>query len=321
MSIIKDIMLWVYWNPFKYFVQRIPIRYIYLIGRCLGALLYHIARNKRKSLEYEYVFVTGEIASHKTGKETVKASFRVYVWNELEVLLFPVFNKENISYFVTCEGLENLDNALAKGKGAMLLFAHFGANQMVMPTVGYNDYKMSQLSAPPMVWKEKLPDKKFTPMSEKGLTMRWKHELSLPVTHINIFGSLKKAFLCLKKNEVLGIAIDGGGGRKRVTADFLGRKAQFSTGSIEIAMRTGCAVLPTFMLRNKDGYNKMIVQSPIRLVTVDDQRAIQKNIQLFAERLERYVLQHPDHYLNFLALRRFMSGHGDRPLFIEGERT
>ncbi len=315
MDFIKDFVLWIYWYPFKILIQNIPAKYVYLIARVIGAFLYHVAKKKRNMFEQELNFIFGGKLCDR--EKSVQKAFKILTCNELEVLLFPVLNANNIYSFVTISGIENLDNALSNRKGAILLFAHFGANQMIMPAIGYKGYKMSQLSAPPMVWKEKLPDKKFTSMGEKVLTTRWKHELSLPVTHINIFGSLKKAFLCLKKNEVLGIAIDGGGGRKRLTSDFLGRKAQFSTGSIEIAMRTGCAVLPTFMLRKKSGHNKMIVEPPLSLVTTSDQRAIQKNIQLFAERLERFVLQHPDHYLNFLALRRFMSEHGDSPLFIE----
>lgn len=154
-------------------------------------------------------------------------------------------------------------------------------------------------------------------MAKKALKLRWNQELSLPVKHINIFGTLKGAFLCLKRNEILGIAIDGGGGKDRVEVGFLGRKALFSTGAIEIAMRTGCVVLPVFMVRDKGGFNTMLIERPLQLAAGGDSNAaVTENIGLFVRRLEEYVLKYPDQYLNFIALRQFMTEQGDTPFFI-----
>jgi KDO2-lipid IV(A) lauroyltransferase len=247
------------------------------------------------------------------------ATLTNYVRNELEVLLFPILNEKNISSYVTCSGLENLEVALSRGKGVMLLFGHFGANQMVMPAIGYRGIKMSQLSAPATVWKEKLPERQFSRVEGWVLRTRWEHELSLPVKHINIFGSLKEAFLTLKRNEVLGVAIDGGGGKKRVPVDFLGRKALFSTGAMEIAQRTGCSVVPVFMVRHKDGHNNMILEPPLDLIGGEGDERLRINTETFVRRLESYVLKHPDHYLNFLVLRSFMARKGDTPFMVDGE--
>ena len=234
----------------------------------------------------------------------------------MEVLLFPVLNEKNIGTIIRYSGIEHLDKALSSGRGVILLFAHFGANQMVMPAIGYRGYKMSQLSSPPTVWKEKLQKKKFSSMEERALELRWKHELSLPVKHINIFGSLKEAFLCLKRNEILGVAIDGGGGKDRAEIDFLGRKAVFSTGAIDLALRTDCSVLPTFMVRDKSGYNTMIIEEPLNLIKEgDDKEAVKLNTEFFIRRLQEYVVKYPCQYLNFLTFRTFVSEQGDTPLF------
>jgi KDO2-lipid IV(A) lauroyltransferase len=241
-----------------------------------------------------------------------------YVSCELEVLVFPVLNKENISSYVTCTGLEHLDKALVQGRGAMLLFGHFGANQIVMPAIGYSGYKMCQLSAPATVWKEVLPNREFSPLEERMMQERWKHELSLPVRHINIFGSLKEAFRCLQRNEVLGVAIDGGGGKERIALDFLGRRALFSPGAVDMARRTGCAVLPTFVVRDSNGRNTMIIEPSLDMSQDGvGGEFIQRNMQLFVKRLEDYVLRRPDLYVNFLALRSFMAENGDTPFMIK----
>lgn len=318
---IKDVITLIYWYPFRFLIQRIPFKYTHLLASTAGVILYYLLSQKRHILERELLDIFDGRVKGSDSKTAVKGAFVNFLQNEAEVLIYPKLNEKNIGYFVEYSGLDHLDNALAKGKGVMLLFAHFGANQMIMPAIGYKGYRMSQLSSPPTVWVEKLPDKKFSRIGKMGLEIRWKHELSLPVTHINIFGSLKEAFLCLRRNEVLGVAIDGGGGKERTAVDFLDRQILLSTGAIEIAMRTGCAVLPTFMIRRKDGRHRMIIEQPLQ---IRDQKvykeAIYENLSAFVSRLEEYLIKYPCHYLNFLALRRFMEGVDGVPFIIEKER-
>ena len=321
MLFIKDLLLWIYWNPFKFFIQKIPAPFIYVIAGALADFLYRVCRDKREKLELELNFVLRREANHEENRKMVQDAFKILICNELEVLVFPVLNVKNICNLVTCSGLDNLDNSLSNGKGAMLLFAHFGANQMVMPAIGYRGYRICQLSAPATVWEEVIPDRKFSRMEVRAMKKRWGHELSLPVTHINIFGSLKKAFLCLKRNEVLGVAIDGGWGKERATISFLGKEALFSIGAVDIARRTGCPVLPTFMVRDKSGINRMIIEPPLKMdKSGAANRISSRATQDFVNRLEMYVNKYPSHYVNFLALRRFMASKRDRPLFLTGRK-
>lgn len=320
MGILRDFLLWLYWYPFRLFIRLIPVSCSYTIARMLSVVYFFLSRRKRSQLEKEYREVFGEIIFDRGAKAVVKKAFSIWLQNELEVLLFSTMNRDNIGSFVRYQGMEHLDNALSSGKGAMLLFAHFGANQMIMPAVGYKGYRMSQLSAPPTVWVEKMPNRKFSPMGKKALELRWEQELSLPVRHINIFGSLKSAFVALKKNEVLGIAVDGGGGKNRIEVDFLGKKALFPTGAIELAMRTECSVLPVFMIRNDEGVHTVIIDPPLKLIRGHDAKYIQKNVELFISRFEPYVVKYPCHYLTFLALRRFMAEQGDTPFLMTGGR-
>ena len=318
MSIKKDVFTFLYWYPFRIFIQKIPVRLAYFLAKVLGIILYYVMVNKRFSLEEAVCNISGDGIDKKRIRKIVQMAFVNFCQGEAEVMFFSKLNEKNIKSFVECSSFENLDKGLSVGKGVILLFAHFGANQMIMPAIGYNGYKMSQLSAPATVWVEKLPNRQFSRMEKLGLKKRWEQELSLPVKHINIFGSMKEVFLSLKRNEIVGIAIDGGGGRSRVIVDFLGRKAFFSTGAIEIAIRTDCVVLPTFIVRNYSGKSKMIIESPLEIDTsIQTQDAIEKYIFAFTKRLEEYVYRYPCHYSNFLALRTFMEKQGDIPFFIK----
>lgn len=320
-AVTKDIIRkFYYWYPFRVFIQKLPFRYNMLLGRIGGNIFYYIPTHKKRLMEEELLSLFDK-KNEKDFKRTVKNAFVLFCQNEIEVLLYPKLNSKNIEYIVRCSGREHIDNALSEGKGVMLLFPHFGSNQMIMPAIGYRGYKMSQLSAPPTVWLKKLPHIN-TSMRKATLKTRWELELSLPVTHINVFGSLKEAFRCLKRNEILGIAIDGGGGKTRVEVNFLSKRALFSTGSIEIALRTGCKVLPVFMLRRKDGSHEMIIEPPLMIKDKEeDEHAIEKNILAFVKRLEVYVLEYPCHYLNFLGLRALVAGEDGISFMLNKEQT
>ncbi len=312
---LKDILRIAYLYPLKWIAWMIPFRISYAMAGLSGFLAYMMMAGKRKAFEAEVKRLPGQGGSVAG---VVKKAFQNLMRHELEVMLFPRLNPGNIDFFVKCEGLSHLDNALKKGRGAMLLFAHFGSNQMIMPAIGHRHYAMSQMSAPATVWVEKLPNRKFTRIHKALLKMRWAHEASLPVSHINIFGSMKEAFQCLKRNEVLGIAIDGGGGKDRVAVPFLGRVARFSTGAFSIALRTRCEVLPCFMVRQGNGTHRLVIEPPIDIKASGAADAeIREHTVFFAKRLEEYVLKYPCHYAGFLALRTFMEAGGDAAFFIK----
>lgn len=314
----KDILRWLYWYPFRFIIQALPIRVVYLIGNIEGTILYHFSKKRYKSLKSALSSVIKkEDLATKNERGIIRDALKLFCQNELEMFLYAKLNTSLIKNMVVCEGLSYINESLKQGKGVMLLFAHFGANQMIMPAIGYRGYKMYQMSAPPTVWTEKMHNKKFSYMGKRALDIRWEQELSLPVTHINIFGSLKEAFVCLKRNEILGIAIDGGGGKSRVAVNFLGGKALFSTGAIEIAMRTGCVVLPIFMIKGRDGRHIMIIEPPLEIIKERQEGAVEKNITAFVKKLEEYVLTYPSHYLNFLALRKFMEDVDGIPFIIK----
>lgn len=314
----KDIVRWLYWYPFRFIIQALPIRIVYLIGNIEGAILYHFSKKRYESLKSALPSVIKkDTFTIKNERDIIRNALKLFCQNELEMFLYAKLNSSLIKNMVVCEGLSYIDESLKQGKGVMLIFAHFGANQMIMPAIGYRGYKMYQMSAPPTVWVEKLHNKKFSSMGKRALDIRWEQELSLPVTHINIFGSLKEAFVCLKRNEILGIAIDGGGGKSRVAVNFLGGKALFSTGAIEIAMRTGCVVLPVFMIKGRDGRHRMIIEPPLEIIKERQEGAVEKNITAFVKKLEEYVRTYPSHYLNFLALRKFMEDIDGIPFIVK----
>lgn len=317
MNFLKNLILYLYWWPFRSVVRRLPPQMLQRLSVILSHVLYHAAPGKRLRMEKELTRLVPEMRCPDKRKAAIKDAFRVLMGNEMEVLCYDRLTPDNISGYITCQGLHHIDQARAKGKGAILLFAHFGANQMVMPCIGHARYPMSQISAPATVWTDVLPDRSFSIIEKKVLKIRWHQELSLPVEHINVFGSLKPIFRCLKNDHILGVALDGGWGKDRVMLPFFKQQIFVSKGAAALSLRLGAPILPTFVIRTACGKNKMIIESPLTAISTKNQEAATVLIKQFIKRLEHYVTRYPGHYLNFAELRQRMAGLGDPPLFSD----
>ncbi len=316
---LKDVALLAYWHPARRLVQVIGHRPAYHLAHGLAKLQRTWARGKIKALAFEYDWLNSTRSSSlaATRESAIRNALALHWCNEMDVLLYPVLSSKKILAITSVTGIEHLDNAIANDSGAMLAFGHYGANQMIMAAIGGRGYPMSQISAPPTVWPEKIPGRNFSRVEKHCLALRWEQEKSLPVEHVSVFGSLKPALRRLKSNGVLGIAVDGGGGSTRVDVPFFGRHLRLSTGAAEIALRTGCRMLPAFMSRNPDGTCLLEIEQPIPATGEERSEAVYKLTAAFASRLEHHVRNRPGHYLEFLALRRFMTTQGDPPLLVD----
>ena len=249
----------------------------------------------------------------------VRRAMRLRMFNELEVLRYPSLNCGNIDETVIVEGREHLDRALEGGKGAIVMIGHFGANQLIMPALGHRGYSMNQLSASPTAWASIRSDGRVNPVWQKVQQRRWLLEKSLPAKHIDVFGFLRPAYRCLEKNEVLGLAFDGGGGSRWVEMPLGRRRAWVSTQPWQLARSTGAAVVPTIVLRLPwQRIHRVIMKSPMRVAkTVDRLGDVAQAAEAFGRWFTRRLVRHPDHYLPYLLLRRRVADSDERPFFSD----
>ena len=320
MRLLRDALVWVYWHPFKHLAQALPGRSAHILARGLGWLLGRVPNARLRGMAEAARLIPGVPQDAAARLSLARKALQEFCQTDIEVLLYPKLTPGRTARLVTIDGKSRLDGALAGGKGAMLAFGHYGANQMIMAAIGHAGYAMCQLSAPATVLNEKLPEARGS-IVRRTRELRWQHEQTLPVTHINIFGSLKKAFACLRAGNVLGVAVDGGGGEKRAAVPFLGRQAYFSLGPMLLAGKTGCPVLPCFMERAADGRMTLRIEAPLDLVPTkrDSDAEAAAMTALLADRLSRAIMVNPSHYLYFLAFRLHMAAGGHDPFFVRIE--
>ncbi len=309
---VKDTALFIYWYPFRLLIMVLPLAAVYLIGVGVGTLLYLVAGTRKKVMASEFSLIFPDYSARQL-KKIIRGSFIIFCLSELEILLYPRLTKNNINDIITIDGLHHLDTALSHNSGVLLLQAHLGAFQMVMPAIGHNGYTMNQISALSSTWKHN----NFSWIQKKGYEIKARYEAMLPVTHLAIGSSLRPVFRALTNNEIVGITSDGGGGNRPLTINFLGRKANFQEGVVSIAARTGAVIVPAFILTEKWLKHKMVLHKPVFFSSETSAEEKKKMVETYASLLESYVMKHPDHYGFTLFLRRSRAKIDPYPFFLD----
>lgn len=306
--LVKDLGGLALYYPGQALINQVPRPLLDRAARVGGRI---VQRTGDEEMRDELRRIHAHRAMPRPEADILRDAHQLTIFNEMEILRYPYLTPDTISGTCAVEGRDILDAARRRGKGAILLIGHFGANQMIMPALGHLGYPMSQLSAPPPVWAEILRESRTTPLWEKVLGRKWELEKRLPVRHINVFRFLRPAFQCLERNEVLGLAFDGGGGQKWVQVDFLGRRANLSVQPAQIWKKTGAALLPTYVYRAPgESHHRVVITEELPW-----QGDVKASLQAFVSRFEQWVWQWPEHYLHFLQMRRRVRGTDVIPFF------
>jgi len=322
--LVKDLGGLALYYPGQAFVAKMPRNVVRPLAKLGGDFVRRLA-DDGEQMRDELRRLFGDRSLPRSADAIVRDAYRQAMFNEIEVLRYPHLSPETIDATCVIDGREHLDAALERGKGAIIMIGHFGANQMIMPALGHKGYPMSQLSAPPPVWADILRETRTTPLWEQVLERRWELEKRLPVEHINVFKFLRPAFACLQENRVLGLAFDGGGGKSWTQVRFLERVANVSVQPMQLWRKTGAAMLPTVVVREGNApRHRVIIGEPVtweQVASADRKEETQHNMQRVVDVIASWVERHPDHYLQFMLMRRRVRTTDIQPFFTDYPET
>jgi lauroyl/myristoyl acyltransferase len=302
----RDMRRWAYWYPWRRLVQALPHPARVLWARGLGALFYLSSPGWRALTQAELraSFQTRP-PKHPLSRLSLWAA-QQYYQGQLEVFTYPCLTHRNMEQYFPLEGQERLDAALDSGRGVMILLSHLGANQMIMPALGFRGYRINQISRAAQAENDEYQGRYLSPLFRKIINLQRGCEESLPARHIDVASGLRQVFRRLKANEIVAVAGDGRYGTEWAPHTFLGRPATFSPGPWLIAHRTGALLLPTFVLRPQRGFKyRVIIGTPLALPYGGDAETfLQAGLDAYITLLETYFYRCPWQYAPFLYLAR-----------------
>ncbi len=150
-------------------------------------------------------------------------------------------------HFVAHE--EILGDALAKGKGVIILLGHFGNWELLADIFGSRVDSLSVVAKPMR-----------NPHVDRWLARK---RDAASVNTIPVDHALRKMYEAIKKNGIVAVLIDQHAGTQGTLVPFLGRETSTIRTVAGLEHKTGCAVLPTYaLLRDDDAYEIVLSSAP-----------------------------------------------------------
>lgn len=227
-------------------VNVLPHRISVSIGGWIGLLVWFFSRSRVDRAEARCVKALQ--VGVTTAREIVRESYLNLGRGLSEFLRLPDLG-ENVLDHIRIHGEENLLEALSRGKGVILLTAHFGNWEYTAAALAAKNFPMNAIGA-------EQRDRRIT---ELVVSLR----SACGVKTMSKGFDLKSAIRCLREGQILGILLDQDFGTNGIVVPFLGIPASTPFGPVKMADKIGSAVVPTFIIRRDDGYSHDLYILPL----------------------------------------------------------
>ena len=267
----------------SFLLGRMPMSIASLLGRIVGAVGYRFLKRHRNIALSNLDLAFGDSISNSERERITKAVFRNLATMFFEFTRIPWMERADVERLVKFSGLENFDKALAKGKGAILLTGHFGNWELLGSSLGQMGYKLDivvrMLDHP--VFEEFVS---WTRTSS-GNRIVYKNR------------AMRKLLKSLESNSIVAILVD-----QNVSAvegffvDFFGRSACTNKGPAHLALVSGAAVVPAFIMREGGGHRVVVLEELEVINTGDREQDALVNTARFTRTVEEMIRRCPDEW-------------------------
>jgi len=260
------------------FILLLPYKLAYIVASG-GARLW-FAKGTHVRLIKKNISIV--LKKNITDPEVHRIAIRIFVnWgkNIVDFLKHKVVSVEKLKQRVKLEGLKNLDKALEKGRGVIIFTSHIGNFEWGISMLGIKGYKIWGLS---LFRKSKMTNKFF---ELKRLSK------GVKTLYIN---KMLHVLRLLKNNEIVAVPSDWDStGKSAKPFDFFGRKANLPTGALQLALRSGAALVPCFIWRDGKYTHHQVIGEPVELECLGEkEELIEKNMKKIIPIMEKNISEH-----------------------------
>ncbi len=272
-------------------VLSLPPKVNFTLGKIIGVLGYRLLKRKRNLvLKNLKIAFRGRFTYQEIDKIALNA-FISFSLTAVETMYIPKINSRYINRHVRIENLKYLDEALKRGKGAILLAYHLGNWELANITCGLQGY----------AYKVIVNEQRYPLLN--NMLNRYRTSKGCRIIPRGV--ALREIIKALQSNEVVAMVGDQGAKEGNLSKLF-GLPVSTPTGFARFAMHTGSQVIPAIIVRERRFYHRIILERPLKIgngpllkENLDDCLAQSNSI------LEYYIGRYPQEYFWFYKVWKY----------------
>jgi len=268
-------------------VRYLPTRLCHWLGKLLVLVVYAFSQRDREGLASNLSIALGREVDDPFVRRTIRQVFINYGYYMVDFFLMPQLPaRETKKHFSLMKGEEILQQALAKGQGAILLSAHVGNWEIGGSILRALNYPLAVVAM------------KHNTAMANALVNRLRKDKGIDVIEVDQSPFWGVEILRhLRNNGVVAMTGDKdffGLGR---SITFFGKKVMFPVAPVVLAMKSGAALIPAFVLRQPDGRYFGVLEEAVPLLLEGDRDdVIRRNLERTARVFERYIRSYADQW-------------------------
>ena len=267
----------------------LPRRFCYAVARRFADLYSGRSPVDRESVRRNL----SAVLERDPSDEEVREVFRHFGMYLVDFFRFSRLTRAKVDRWIRIEGLENMEAALRKGKGAIGVTAHLGNYELagaVLALLGFPVY------AAVFIHQNSYVDAFFSRQRARvGVRV-------IPVQPNNFRALFETSLSALKQNGILALVGDRDFFDHGMELPFFGRTVKIPRGPAAFSLRTGAPIVPGFLVRENDSY-RFVLEKPIEPIEgVPREEAARRMTQAYVEVMSRTIRRYPTQWYLFQEL-------------------
>lgn len=258
----------------------LPAGFCRWLGDLLGEITWLVVPKRRKQMAAANIRQCLGLSAAEA-EEMARQSWTRFGYMMVEVLRFPEIKKD-IEQYVHIVGKENMEKALALGRGGIIATAHSGNWELLGGALALHGFPIVGVA-----------------QKQKNSTMdRLINEYrSLIGMHVTYKSGVREMFTMLTEGWVIGLLMDQDAGRDGVVLKFFGRDTACVQGPASLARFKDAPILPVFISQNPDGTHTLEIHEAVFVEKTKDKREdIKRTTDVLTKIIEMHIRQHPQEW-------------------------
>lgn len=266
-----------------FLLGHLPLSISALLSRIFGLLIYRLDKKHRDIARGNLRRAFGAGISADGIERTTKKIFQNLVAAFFEFMRIPWLTVKKLDGCVRCDGMENLHDALKKGKGVIFITAHFGNWELMAAYYGLKGLPVDIVA-------RELDNPAFEEF------VKWARQRS-GNRIVSKSRAMRRLLKTLASNGIAGILLDQNvAAAEGVFVDFFGALACTNKGPAMLAAMSNAAIIPTFILREGRKHRIIIGKEIERVNTGDKDHDALVNTARMTKVIEDIIRKHPEQW-------------------------